>query len=121
MRPPTHPSTHAHSTQPPTHPSTTAASARPTPTALLLLACLLAHPHPSVVVSTADAVRQLLLLMPQAALYFLPLVLFSVQQGACTGPSSNAAKDALAEAGESAGVARAQVGCYRSIKSNFVS
>ncbi|KAF5834396.1 hypothetical protein DUNSADRAFT_8951 [Dunaliella salina] len=65
--------------------SALAADARPTTSTTLLLASLLAHPHPAVVATAAGAVRQLLLLMPQTALYFLPLVLYSLQQSSLSG------------------------------------
>ncbi|KAJ9521874.1 hypothetical protein QJQ45_024743, partial [Haematococcus lacustris] len=53
------------------------ADAQPSPALTATLTALLAHPLPHVQLAAAGAVRQLLLLRPQAALTFLPTVLWA--------------------------------------------
>ncbi len=92
-----------------------AADARPTTVTSLLLACLLAHPGPEVVVAAAEAVRQLLLLMPQCALSFLPLVLYCLQQdlhssaGGSGGTGGKGGGEGASELQSGQSKARAQV------------
>jgi hypothetical protein len=82
------------------------------------------HPHSEVVAASAAAVKQLLLLMPQAALLFLPLVLYCLQHSTKSVSGAQRHKsvhtsvhksvhNSISETGEPAGDpagARAQVG-----------
>ncbi|KXZ46761.1 hypothetical protein GPECTOR_41g726 [Gonium pectorale] len=63
----------------------------PHPAVSCLLAALLAHPDPRVRSAAAAAARQLVLLLPAAALPLLPLVMYQLQRGSAAGSAATAA------------------------------
>lgn len=83
------------------------ASAEPAPATTMLLAALMAHPSPRVQAAAATAIRELVLLLPQCALAFLPLVLFCLQRSCSAAAASNSGKGTTATAAAGAVTPRA--------------